>query len=267
LTAPLDGLVVLIPESRELDLFAAMLEQEGASTLRCPLVRIVPLDDTRDAQAWIARCIAGQFDDLVLMTGDGLRHLLKIAGPNRPAFLSAIAKMRKIVRGPKPARALREVSLLPDVSAPQPTSDGVLAVFAPENLAGRKIALQLYPGAAELAEKLRARGATVDTVIPYAYASHADSAAVREAITALTEGRIGLVAFTSSPQIERLFAVAKESGEEEALQRALLKTPIAAIGPVVEEALQRHGLKAALAPDANFHLKPLVRAIVAWATP
>ncbi len=262
--AALDHLTVLVPESRELDLFATMLEQEGATTLRCPLVRIIPLADTREAEAWVGRCIAGTFDDLVLLTGEGLRHLVRIAGPRREGFLAAIAKMRKIVRGPKPARALRELSLSADVNAPKPTSEGVLEVFAPEDIAGRRIAVQLYPGASGLLEALRARGADVDPVTPYAYASDADTAQVRGAIDALTDGRIGLVAFTATPQIERLFAVAKEASQTVALHEALRKTPIAAIGPVVAETLQRHGLTATLTPDASFHMKPLIRAIIAW---
>lgn len=263
---PLDGLTVLVPESRELDLFATMLEQEGAATMRCPLVRILPLDDPREVEDWIGRCIANPSDDLILLTGEGLRHLVKIAGTHREAFLSALGKMRKIVRGPKPARALRELSLSADVSAPQPTSEGVLNVFSAENVMGRRIGVQLYPGdgAHGLVETLRMRGAIVDTVTPYAYASDAETGDVQRAIAALKEGEIGLIAFTASPQIERLFEVAKQAGEEDALRRALAGTPIAAVGPVVEESLERYGLEATLTPDASFHLKPLVRAIIAW---
>lgn len=264
--AVLDGLTVLVPENRELDLFAAMLEQEGAVTFRCPLVRILPLRETQQVEDWIARCIAGDFDDLVLLTGEGLRHLVEISGQRREGFLSAISKMRKIVRGPKPARALRELSLSADISAPQPTSDGVLAHYAAEDLTGRRIALQLYPGDGthKLVTTLEQRGAAVSPVTPYTYASAADAAQVREAITALLQKKIGLVAFTATPQIERLLAVADESGEGAALRDVLRQTPIAAIGPIVEESLRRHGFTAVLSPDASFHMKPLVRAIIAW---
>jgi len=87
---------------------------------------------------------------------------------------------------------------------------------------------------------------------------------VQVAIAALIDGRIGLVAFTATPQIERLFMVAKEVGQEEALRAALSRTPIAAVGPVVAESLARYGLTATLTPEASFHMKPLVRAILAW---
>ena len=262
----LDGLTVLVPESRELDLFATMLEQEGAVTMRCPLVRILPLEDAAPVHAFIDHCIAGEFDDLVLLTGEGLRHLVKLAGPRLEPFLSRLAHIRKIVRGPKPARALRELSLAPDISAPRPLSEAVLEIYAPQELVGRRIAVQLYPGdgAMGLVDSLRAGGAYVTTVTPYRYASDADTEEVQRAIEALLQGRIGLVAFTAAPQIERLVGVAKEIGLENALHAALARTPIAAIGPVVQESLSRYGLTAALAPESSFHMKPFVRAIAAW---
>jgi uroporphyrinogen-III synthase len=264
--AALDGLTVLVPESRELDLFSAMLEEEGATPLRCPLVRILPLEDTSEVDVFLTQCIAGAFEDLVFLTGEGLRHLIKLSGPRQEAFLSALAKVRKIARGPKPARALREVTLAPDISAPQPTSASILEILAADDLKDRKIAVQLYPGdgAMGLVAGLRAKGAVVTTVTPYRYASDSDVAQVQGAIAALIEGRIDLVAFTATPQIERLFMVAKEAGQEEAMRAALSRTPIAAVGPVVEDSLARYGLKATLAPEASFHMKPLVRAILAW---
>ena len=37
---PLAGRTVAVPETRELEVFAAMLERRGATVLRCPLVTI-----------------------------------------------------------------------------------------------------------------------------------------------------------------------------------------------------------------------------------
>src|SRR5260221_11794534 len=82
LPGPLAGCRIVVPESRELDLFAAMLEAEGASTLRCPMVAILDLDDKGPALAWLRPLVEDAFDDLILLTGEGLRPLLAIApGP------------------------------------------------------------------------------------------------------------------------------------------------------------------------------------------
>jgi uroporphyrinogen-III synthase len=262
--AALEGLSILVPESRELDLFGAMLEGEGASVLRCPLVQILDLEDRAQADAWIDRLITEPFDDLVLLTGEGLRRLLALCGLRRERFIAALGKVRTVTRGPKPARALREIGLSPSLAAPVPTSLGVLDSLAAEDLRGRRMGVQLYPGdgTALLMDSLCQRGVTLFPVTPYRYASQADTVQVVDVIRALASGAIGMIAFTATPQIERLFAVARERGLETELATGLKRTPIAAIGPVVEQTLAAHGLASAIQPQSSFHLKPLVRAII-----
>ena len=265
--ASLDGLRILVPESRELDLFVSMLEAEGAAALRCPLVQILDLDDTDAAEQWIRQLIAGTFTDVIWMTGEGLRRLLPIAEHKgqRAAFVEALARTRTITRGPKPARALRELGLSPGLAAPTPTSQGVLDALAGEDIAGRAIGVQLYPGDGTqmLLAGLRDRKAKVFDVTPYRYASQADAERVAGAIGQVIAGSIGMIAFTSSPQVERLMEVARVSGLEAQLRKAFIHVRIAAIGPVVEETLHRHGLVHVLRPETSFHLKPLIREIAA----
>ncbi len=64
----------------------------------------------------------------------------------KPAFLVQLAKVRKITRGPKPARALRELGLKPDIAAQVPTTAGVIAALEPLafSLEGRSFGVQLY---------------------------------------------------------------------------------------------------------------------------
>jgi len=264
--AALQDLTILVPESRELDLFAAMLEQEGATAVRCPLVRISDLEDTSNAIAWIEQMIAAPFDDTVLLTGEGLRKLLSLSGARRDALISALEKTRLVVRGPKPVRALREVGLSPALTAVKPTSQGVLETLAREDLKGRRIGVQLYPGdgALPLVEALRGHDAEVLAVTPYRYTTQTESGAVAAIIRDMAAGRFGLIAFTASAQIERLFEVAREFGLLLQLQAGLNRTPIAAVGPVMEQALAAHDLKSVVQPQSAFHLKPLVRAIAAW---
>ncbi len=112
---------------------------------------------------------------------------------------------------------------------------------------------------------LTARGATVLPVTPYRYASQADSSRVAEAIHGLATGGIAMVAFTSSPQVERLAEVARLEGLEKELADGLSRALVASIGPIVTQTLKSHGVTSVIQPEASFHLKPLVRAIVtAW---
>jgi uroporphyrinogen-III synthase len=88
----LAGLKILVPESRELDLFARMLEDEGAAAMRCPLVQICDLEDISEAQAWIEQVIAGAFTDIIWLTGEGLRRLEGRQRLRRRRFAGALER-------------------------------------------------------------------------------------------------------------------------------------------------------------------------------
>jgi uroporphyrinogen-III synthase len=264
-SGPLRGRRIALPEAREAERLAMMLGEQGAQTLSCPLVAIVEPADPAAVTAWVDRLVAVPFDDLILLTGEGLRWLNDFAGRMglEQAFVAALAKSRKITRGPKPARALRELGLGPDLRAAEPTTDGVIALLAQHGLGGRRVGVQLYPGAGDrLVDFVRDAGAISDAVVPYDYASHAEDAKIAALIDEMAAGGIDVIAFTSAPQVRRLFDAAKALKRQEILGAALHKTVVAAIGPVVGAELQRRGITATIMPTGTYFMKPLVSAIV-----
>jgi uroporphyrinogen-III synthase len=264
---PLRGRRVALPETREADRLALMLQEQGAETVSCPLVAIVDLADPSPITAWLSRFAETPFDDLILLTGEGLRRLHAVARRSEleAAFLDALTKTRKITRGPKPARALRELGLTPDSRAAEPTSEGVIALLSRDDLRGRRVGVQLYPGAVNnrLVAFLRGAGAMPDPVVPYEYASEAEDRKVAALIDQMAAGRIDVIAFTSAPQVRRLFDVGQALNQKEKLDTALRKTIVAAVGPVVLAELQRRGVTAAIMPNDTYFMKPMVSAIVA----
>src|SRR5438874_1572178 len=169
---PLAGRRIAVLEHRELDRLGRMLEAQGAATLRCPLVAIDDTPDPAPVLAWLDRFVSAPPDDLVLFTGEGLRRLLGFAARAGidARFRDALGRVRTITRGPKPARALREVGLDPGLRAAQPTTDGVIAALSAGELHGRRIGVQLYPEApSTLLDFLTQAGAEPDPVWPYAY--------------------------------------------------------------------------------------------------
>src|ERR1700733_7880621 len=217
----LSGRRIVVPETREIELFAGMLEKHGAEVIRCPMVAILDAADPAPVLAWIERFIATPPEDLILFTGEGLQRLNKLAATKglSEKFVAVLGAVRKITRGPKPARRLRELGLKPDLPVDPPTTAGIIASLSGENLGGRRVAVQLYPdnAHAELLDFLREAAGSVDPVLPYAYASAADEARVVEAIEAMAAGEIDLIAFTSAPQARRLRAVARARNCEAAL--------------------------------------------------
>lgn len=264
----LSGYRILILETREQAQFARLLSEQGADVLQCPMFAINDAPDPAPIEAWIRRCIERPFDDLVLLTGEGLRRLMTVVrrldvGTD---FVAALAKARKFTRGPKPGRALREIGLEPQQTTEKPTSDGVAEMLSRIDLKGHRLGLQLYPDRdhGALIGAIVAQGAMVDPVLPYVYDAKAADANVVTAIEEMAAGRIDAIALTNLGQVRRLIDTARKHGWEETLCEGFARTPIAAVGPAVSDELKSHGLKATILPaEGAYFMKPLISALAA----
>jgi uroporphyrinogen-III synthase len=264
----LNGYRILILETREEAQFSRLLTEQGADVLQCPMFAIHDAPDPAPVEAWIERFVDRPCDDLVLMTGEGLRRLIKVARRIgvEPNFIAAIGTARKFARGPKPGRALREIGLEPQMTTEKPTSEGIAEMLSGVDLGGHRVGLQLYPDRdhSVLIGAIAAQGAEVDPVLPYVYDAKAADANIVTAIDEMARGRIDAIALTSSGQVRRLIEVAQTHGSEARLRDALARTPIASVGPVVSDELKSHGLRTDIYPanDAYF-MKPLISAMAA----
>lgn len=264
---PLQARIVAVPESRQLDLFAAMLEKRGATVLRCPLVAIRDAPDPEPVVAWIERAAAVPPALYVFYTGEGIERLLGFAerAGLREAFVASLGAVRKLCRGPKPVRALRRLGLDADVSAPAPTTAGVIEALGGLGLEGARVCVQLYgtEPLPELAAFLERSRIEADYVHPYVYADEADEARVLELIERLADGTVDAIAFTSKAQVERLLKLARKRDLEGKLMAALDATCVAAVGPVVAETLRAAQVRVDVVPARNYFMKPLVAELVA----
>jgi uroporphyrinogen-III synthase len=262
----LNGYRILILETREEAQFSRLLAEQGADVLQCPMFTIHDAPDAAPIEAWIRRFIDTPCDDLVLMTGEGLRRIMKVArgmGVER-AFIAALGKARKFARGPKPGRALREIGLEPQVTTEKPTSEGIAEMLSRLDLKGHRVGLQLYPDRdhSVLIGAIKAQGAEVESVLPYVYDAQAADANIVTAIDEMSQRRIDAIALTSSGQVRRLFEVAQAHGCEDRLRAGLAHTPVAAVGPVVSDELKLHGVRADIYPANDaFFMKPLISAM------
>ena len=253
---------IALAEGRQLEELAQMLEKEGALPLRCPMLSILDAPDEAPVLAWLDRLQAGAFDWVVLLTGEGLRRMLACADRHgrRDAIVAALTKTKTITRGPKPARALREINQSPTLTALAPTTDGVIASLRALNLQGLTVGVQLYNDSnPPLEQFLRDAGATPITVQPYIYAAAADTERVGNLLQQMADGKVDAIVFTSSPQIDRLFEVAEQRQARPLLLQGLAKTLVAAVGPIVQENLQKRGVTVQLCPEQGWVMKNLVQ--------
>ncbi len=261
---PMAGRVVALAENRFLDALANLFEKEGASVLRVPLVLMLDSEDMAPVDVWITQVSAGLMDLFVFMTGEGIRRLVARAEGQgqKEAFVEGLSKTRILTRGPKPVAALREIGLVPTLQAPSPTTEGLIRALEAEDLRGRTIGVQLHGNDnTPLIAAIEGAGARALVVQPYRYAPASDATRVCEVIHLMRKGEVDLLAFTSSPQVDRLFDVARENNLEDDLRLGLKQTMIASIGPIASGTLMRLGVRVDVCPEDGFGMKRLVQAI------
>jgi len=252
---PLEGLTIAIVEHRFTKEFSTLLERFGASVYACPLLEEKPVENREELEEFVRQLVAGKFDAMIFLTGVGARFLVSAAESVglKNQFLQALDKMTIVVRGPKPVAALRQFGVHVDVIPENPTTEGVIDALRTQDLAGRRVGLQLYgtPNP-QLVSALEAKGTKVTPVQVYAYGAAADSGAVEALITKIMNGDVQAIAFTSAPQVRMLFDFAQQLGRSEALANQLRnKVVVASIGEVTSGALGEQGLAPKIVPNQS----------------
>jgi uroporphyrinogen-III synthase len=265
-SSALAGRTVAVPETRQLDVLAGLLERRGAGVIRCPLVGIRDAPDQLPVIAWLKRRLATPSDDLIVFyTGEGVERLYTCArrAGIEADFIAALRRTRKLARGPKPRRALRKLALEAELEAAAPTTDGMIETLMKLELPHRRVAVQLYAPDQDmrLVEYLRRRSVEPDCVAPYVYASAAEDAQVIDLIAKLAGREIDAIAFTSKAQVQRLKRLARDKNLDAELRAGLDAARVAAIGPVVAAELEKFGFRVDAMPAQSFSMKPLVTAI------
>jgi uroporphyrinogen-III synthase len=255
--ANFNGRRVLTLESRRSPELALLVMNYGGTAFVAPALREVPIESNHHVLHFAEEVVQQRFDMVILMTGVGVRMMLKIVDPlyGREAFLAALARVPIVARGPKPLAAMREVGLAPWATVPSPNTWRELLATLDlrmngEPLTERRVAVQEYglPNA-ELVEALTARGADVTSVPIYRWSMPEDVAPLRRAVWAITRNEIDIVILTAGIQLVHLLQVATDMNLETAVRKGLERTLIASIGPMTSEELRRYGLPIDIEPS------------------
>jgi uroporphyrinogen-III synthase len=138
----------------------------------------------------------------------------------------------------------------------------LIATLSALDLRGHRVGVQLYPGGEDLLTGfLSEAGADADPILCYRYASDEEDEQVVHLIDELVAGAIDLIAFTSTAQVRRLQEVARKFNRVSALDAAMHRIVIAAIGPVTAQAVEEAGWPVGAMPNDSFHLKPMIVAL------
>jgi uroporphyrinogen decarboxylase len=247
------GLRVVAFESRMAQEASRLIERHGGVPIVAPSMREVPLAENPAAFEFARALMADELDVVIFLTGVGAKALLDVLAPNYPqeVLAQALGRITTVVRGPKPARALRNAGIVPSVEIAEPnTWREVLAELARRmDLAGKHIAVQEYGVSnRELIAGLEARGAHVILVPVYRWALPEDRGPLRDALAAIASDNADVALFTSATQVAHVLQVAEAEGCAHEVRRGLGAMVLASIGPVCSAALRDHGLTVDLEP-------------------
>jgi len=258
MTPSFDNLRVLSLESRRAKEMASLISSYGGRPVSAPSMREVPLESNAEAMAFADVLERDGFDLVILLTGVGTRTLIAVVERvkgGRDAFLAALKRTKILARGPKPVAVLREVGIVPWLTAPEPnTWREVLAVLDEKrqelSLAGKRVAVQEY-GAAnpDLLAGLEQRGARVTRVPVYQWALPEDTGPLEAAVRAIAAGEIDVALFTTATQVVHLLKVAQSLGLAEAVRRGLAACVVGSIGPTTSEEMREHGIAPDVVPE------------------
>jgi uroporphyrinogen-III synthase len=251
-----NGLRVLSFESRRAKEIAQLITNNGGQPMVAPSTRAVSTPNP-DEQKLIQGILKREFDAIIFMTGVGARALIKAAEElsSQEAFLSSLRQVFVIVRGPKPAAAMREFDVPVGLAVPEPNTWREILKSLDENtghmpLKKVRIAIQEHgESSPELYAALRERGAEVFPARVYRWELPEDISPLQRAIHAVVEGEVEVIMFTSSVQFVHAAKVASEMGLKEQFQAAVNRSLVASIGPIASETLRKNGIRVDLEPS------------------
>jgi len=254
--AGFNGLRVLSFESRRAQEIAQLIRNNGGEPIIAPSTREVQTPNEEERQL-IAGILNHEFDAIIFMTGVGSRALVQAAESvsSREDFLGALRHTRVVVRGPKPAAAMRELNVPVTLAVPEPNTWREIVKALDDNpekvLVGkRRIAVQEHgEPSPELYAALRERGAEVFPARVYRWELPEDTAPLKQAVRALINGEVDVVLFTSSVQYIHAVQIASEMGLKMEFAAALKRSVVASIGPIATETLRKHGVRVDFEPS------------------
>jgi uroporphyrinogen-III synthase len=250
----LAGLRIVSFESRRAQDMAMLLRRSGGEVLYAPSMRQVPLADERGILDFGNRLFDGECDALVLLTGVGTTILVDALSTRWPraAVLERLGRTPLFCRGQKTAAVLAALGLSPAVVAPEPNGPKELlaALDESDSLSAKRVFVQEYGTInTELLEGLKSRGAILSLVKIYRWALPEDTRDLKSALTSIAHQRVDAGIFTSAHQVDNVFEYAGRLSLAKAVAEAFSRwVLVISIGPVTNEALQRHGIRPDLSP-------------------
>jgi uroporphyrinogen III methyltransferase/synthase len=248
----LTGVRIVVTRARDqAGALSAKLAALGAEVIEFPTIEIRPAEDYRPLDEALARLAS--YDWLIFTSANGVRFFLERVRQCGADLKSLRARICAI--GPATRRAVEALSLKVDLVPAEYIAESLVAAFASENLAGKRILLPRAAVARDVAPvALAAQGAHVDVVEAYHTVIPDGAPALASQIFAGAR-KPDWITFTSSSTVINFVAAAGAD--------ALDGVRVASIGPVTTAAARQHGIRVTI-EASKFTTDGLIEAILTY---
>lgn len=234
----LDGVRVLLPQPRETGgMLREGLERLGATVIEAPVLEIAPPEDLSALNRALDRL--NTYDWMAFTSRNAADAVLDRLSARREAMPS---RLRVAAVGPSTAERLRHRGVPVYCRPAEATARALADVMRGEGMSGAHVLLPVGDRSRpDLADLLRAAGATVDVVPVYRTLR---AARAEEAAAELAAGGVDVVALTSPSALDEI--VASLGGAV-----PLRAVRLVCIGPTTADAARRAGLTPAAVAEPH----------------
>jgi uroporphyrinogen-III synthase len=253
---PLKGRTVVVTRPREqaAETIRA-IEERGGKSYILPTIEIQAPRDLSAAKAFFQALSARKADYVILMSVNGVQHLLVIAKSMgitdevKRNFRNTVV----VAVGPKTAKELETNGIHVDLVPEKYTSEGILQCLQQRHVEGKAIFIPRTSEAPpELGEKLRTMGNRVEEIHIYHSELPTDDVLAEKFVKDLAEGKTDAILFTSSLGVRNFFEMLKHVISEEKLKHLIEKNIVTvAIGPTTAKTLTEAGVKVHVMPQEH----------------
>ena len=250
---PLKGKTVVVTRPREQAAETVKaIETLGGKPYLLPTIEIEAPRDFSAAKVFFQALAHREADYVILMSVNGVQHLLAIA-----ESLGIADELKRDLKnavvmavGPKTAQELENNGVHVDLVPEKYTSEGILKCLQQRHAEGKAILIPRTSEAPpELGEKLRAMGNRVEEIHVYHSELPDDDVLAAKFVKDLAEGKADAILFTSSLGVKNFFEMLKHAIPEDKLKHQIQeKTVIVAIGPTTAKTLTEAGVKVDVMP-------------------
>lgn len=266
--ATLDGLTIGVTGARKGAQLAQTLRRRGATVVHGPTLAgdvAAPMDQ-------LLECVEAAADPPAVVfaasTGMGMALLADVAADAglTEQLRAAIAGARVLARGAKARGGLQRLQVAPDWTAPDELDRQVAEEIRRTAGPGDRVVVQAHGAGGRVYDRLTDDGLDVHVLRPYVSAPLEDPAAAEGLVVDAAEGRLDVVVFTSPGAVHGMADVARATGHDAGLLRALGPdgpVTLVAIGPVTSAAVEEEAWTPDVMPDAH-RTGAMVRALEDW---